>query len=71
MDMMDLAKGMLASKLGGDSNAIGGVMDSLIGGGDKMDIGGLVSGLQEKWAAKKLLRQPRNLAPMRDHCSTA
>jgi len=48
MDMMDLAKGMLASKLGGDSNAIGGVMDSLIGGGDKMDIGGLVSGLQEK-----------------------
>jgi len=48
MDVMNLAKGMLAKKLGGDNAAIGGVMDSLIGGGDKMDIGGLVSGLQAK-----------------------
>jgi len=48
MDIMNLAKGMLAKKLGGNSDAIGGVMDNLLGGGDKMDIGGLVSGLQSK-----------------------
>lgn len=46
MDFMNLAKGMLAKKLGADSGAIGGVMDNLIGGGDKADIGGLLSGLQ-------------------------
>ncbi len=45
---MNLAKGMLAKKLGGDSAAIGGVLDGLLGGGDKMDIGGLVSGMKEK-----------------------
>ena len=48
MDIMNLAKGMLAKKLGGDSGAVGGVLDSLIGGGDKADIGGLVAGLKEK-----------------------
>ena len=48
MDLMNLAKGMLAEKLGGNSDAIGGVMNSLIGGGDKADIGGLLSGLKEK-----------------------
>lgn len=48
MDIMNLAKGMLADKVGGDSNVIGGVMDSLLGGGDKMDLGSLVSGLKEK-----------------------
>jgi len=48
MDLMNLAKGMLAQKLGGNSDAIGGVMNSLIGGGDKADIGGLLSGLKEK-----------------------
>ena len=48
MDFMNLAKSMLAQKLGGDSDAIGGVMDSLLGGGDKADLGGLVSGMKEK-----------------------
>lgn len=48
MDVMNLAKGMLAKKLGGDSGAVGGVLDSLIGGGDKADIGGLVAELKEK-----------------------
>lgn len=48
MDMMDLAKGMLAKKLGGDSGAMGDVIGSLIGGGESMDIGGLVNGLKEK-----------------------
>lgn len=45
---MNLAKGMLAQKLGGDSAAVGGVLNSLIGGGDKADIGGLLAGLKEK-----------------------
>jgi uncharacterized protein YidB (DUF937 family) len=48
MDLMNLAKGMLAQKLGGDSAAVGGVLNSLIGGGDKADIGGLLAGLKEK-----------------------
>lgn len=48
MDVMKLATGLLAKQLGGNNDAIGGVMNSLIGGGDKMDIGSLVSGLQSK-----------------------
>jgi len=48
MDVMNLAKGLLAQKLGGNSDAIGGVMNSLLGSGDKMDIGSLVSSLQDK-----------------------
>jgi len=48
MDFKKLAMGMVAEKLGGDNPAIGAVLDNLIGGGDKMDIGGLVSGLQSK-----------------------
>jgi len=48
MDIMNLAKGMLAKKLGGDSDAIGGVLDGLLGGGDKADIGGMVEGLKAK-----------------------
>jgi len=48
MDIMNLAKGMLAQKLGGNSDAVGGVLDSLLGQGDKMDIGSLVSGFKEK-----------------------
>lgn len=48
MDLMNLAKGMLAQKLGGDNDAIGGVLNSLIGGGNTADIGGLVNGLKEK-----------------------
>ena len=45
---MNIAKGMLAQKLGGDNAAIGGVLNSLIGGGNSADIGGLVNGLKEK-----------------------
>lgn len=45
---MKLAQGMLAQKLGGNSDAVGGVLNSLIGGGDKMDIAGLLGGLKEK-----------------------
>jgi len=48
MDIMKLATGMLAQKLGGDNAAISGVMDNLLGGGDKMDIGSLMSGMKEK-----------------------
>jgi len=48
MDIKNLAKSMLASKLGGNSDAIGDAMDGLLGGGDKIDLGSLVSGLQSK-----------------------
>jgi uncharacterized protein YidB (DUF937 family) len=48
MDIMNLAKGMLAQKLGGDNDMISEVVGGLIGGGDKPDLGGLVSGLQSK-----------------------
>jgi len=48
MDFMNLAKGMLAQKLGGNADAVGGVMDSLIGGGDKADVGGLLETLKAK-----------------------
>jgi uncharacterized protein YidB (DUF937 family) len=46
IDIMNLASDMLAKKLGVDSAVISGAMDSLLGGGDKMDLGSLVSGLQ-------------------------
>lgn len=46
MDIMNLASGMLAEKLGVESSVISGAMDSLLGGGDKMDLGSLVSSLQ-------------------------
>ena len=45
---MKLATGIMAQKLGGNNPAITGVMNKLIGGGDKMDIAGLMSGLQAK-----------------------
>jgi len=48
MDIKSLAAGMLMKKLGGDSGAIGGVLESLVGSGDSMDLGSLVSGLKEK-----------------------
>lgn len=48
MDLKKLALGMVAKKLGGNNALVGGVMDSLLGGGDKMDIGSLVGGLKEK-----------------------
>lgn len=48
MDIMKLAQGMLAQKLGGNNAAVGAVLNNLIGQGDSMDLGGLVSGFQEK-----------------------
>jgi len=45
---MNLATGLLSKKLGGNSDAIASAMDGLLGDGDKMDIGSLVSGLQSK-----------------------
>lgn len=48
MDIKSLAAGMLAKKLGGNNDAIGGVMDQLLGSGDKMDLGSLVSGFKDK-----------------------
>ena len=51
MDIMNLAKGMLASKLGGNNDAVGAVMGSLLGGGGGaggLDLGGLVNGMKAK-----------------------
>jgi len=48
MDIMKLAQGMLAQKLGGNNAAVGLALNSLLGQGDKMDIGSLVSGFKEK-----------------------
>lgn len=52
MDMMNLAKGLLAEKLGGESGAISDVMGSLIGGAagpdSGLDLGNIVASLQEK-----------------------
>lgn len=48
MDIKQIAIGMLAQKLGGNNPAMGNVIGSLIGGGNSMDIGGLVSGLKSK-----------------------
>jgi len=48
MDIMKLATGMLAQKLGGNNAALGGVLNKLLGSGDTADLGGLLSGLQEK-----------------------
>ena len=39
---------MIASKIGGGNPAIGGVLNSLIGGGKTADLGGLLSGLKDK-----------------------
>jgi len=48
MDIKSLATSLLLKKIGGNSGAVNGVMDSLIGDGDKMDIASLVGGLQSK-----------------------
>lgn len=50
MDIMNLAKGLLADKLGGDKDAVGDAMGSLLGGGKEggLDLGSIVSGLQSK-----------------------
>ena len=39
---------MLAKKMGLDPSMAGGMMDKLIGGGDKMDVAGLVGNMKEK-----------------------
>lgn len=50
MDIMNLAKGMLAQKLGGNNAMIETAMSGLLGGGKEggLDIGSLVSGMQSK-----------------------
>lgn len=48
MDIMDIAKMAIASKIGGGNNdAIAGVLNSLIGQGDKMDLASLVGNMQQ------------------------
>jgi len=47
MDISSIAKGLIAQKLGGNNEMVGDVMNSLIGGGDKMDLGSLVSGFKD------------------------
>ncbi len=48
MDIKSIAASMLLKKIGGNSGAINGVMDKLVGDGDKMDVGSLIGGLQSK-----------------------
>lgn len=48
MDFKNIASGMLADKLGVDSAQVGGIMDKLIGNGDKMDVAGLLGNLKEQ-----------------------
>lgn len=48
MDIKNIAAGMLAQKLGLNQSMVGGIMDKLVGGGDKMDVAGLVGNLKEK-----------------------
>lgn len=48
MDIKNIAAGLLAQKLGVNQSMVGGIMDKLVGGGDKMDVAGLVGNLQEK-----------------------
>ena len=48
MDIKNIAAGMLAQKLGINQSMVGGIMDKLVGGGDQMDVAGLVGNLKEK-----------------------
>ncbi len=48
MDIKSIAMKLIAQKMGGNSAAMSGVLGNLIGQGNEMDIGGLVSGLKEK-----------------------
>ena len=48
MDIKSIAMNLIAQKMGGNSAQMSGVLGSLIGQGNEMDIGGLVSGLKEK-----------------------
>lgn len=45
---MKLAQGMLAQKLGGNSDAVGDALNGLLGQGNTMDLGSLVSGFKDK-----------------------
>ena len=45
MDIMNLASGLIANKLGVDQDTISGAMNGLIGDGDQFDLGSLVSNL--------------------------
>lgn len=47
MDIMKLATGLLAQKLGGNNAALSGVLNNLLGSGNTADLGGLVAGLQQ------------------------
>lgn len=46
MDIMNLASGLIANKLGVDQDTVSGAMNGLIGDGDQFDLGSLVSNLQ-------------------------
>jgi len=48
MDIKSIAMKLIAQKMGGNSAAMSGVLGNLIGQGNEMDIGGLVSGFKEK-----------------------
>ena len=48
MDIMKLAQGMLVQKLGGNSDAVGSALNSLLGQGNTMDLASLVSGFKDK-----------------------
>ena len=48
MDIKNIASGLLAKKLGVSNDMVGGIMDKLIGNGDKMDVASLVGNLKEK-----------------------
>ena len=51
MDIVNLATNMLGDKLGGasgNSDTLKSVIGKLVGGGDNLDIDGLISGLKEK-----------------------
>lgn len=50
MEIMDIATKMLGDKLGGGGNPdlLKGALGKLIGGGDELDLAGLVGGLKDK-----------------------
>ena len=53
MNPMDIAKTMLAKKLGGNNAAVGAALGSLLGKGDSMDLGSVVAGFKAKGMADK------------------
>jgi uncharacterized protein YidB (DUF937 family) len=48
MDFKNIAAGLLADKLGVDNAQLGGIMDKLVGNGDKMDVAGLLGNLKDQ-----------------------